>query len=606
MQEYRSQVAGDTVKVNVVERAEDLQAFRDFVRGNLRCLAVDSETTGLKIYHPDFRVRLVQFGNKHESYVIPVEYGGQFEEDARRALRGAQRIVLHNASFDLQVFDRRLGVRMEDLWSKTLDSRILAHLVDPRGPEEGGIGQRLEQVTAHYLDAEVAENVKTLMARLAKAHKTTKAKIWHLVNLDDPEYNLYAGMDTILAARLSAKLHPLVPPESRDLVPWEHEIAEICSYQDRQGFLLDVEYTQGLSERLTEEEQYWTDLARVSFGIESVNSTDQVADALERAGVTSFEHTPTGDRKVDKKLLDGLQKDDNEAANIARAVTQAKRTHKWRETWVDTFLANRDEHDRCHASINPLRARTARMSITGIPAQTLPSNDSMVRRCFLADEGHHPGSIDYQSQELRVLAYLSGDERMIQAFINGDDLHLLTARAAFGEHIGKEDVERDYGKTANFQKVYGGGAKSLARDLGIPYETAKKIHDGFDKMFPGVARLSKKLQAEARSKGYITTPVGRRLPVDPSRAYSALNYLVQSTSRDVTCRALLRLHREGFTQYLRLPVHDEVVASLPANKAKWGANKIGEIMAETMGPVFIGTDPKVGNRSWGSLYGAEV
>lgn len=608
MREYRAKVAGDEVKINVVERAEDLESFRDFVRGNLRCLAVDSETTGLKIYTPEFQVRLVQFGNRDEAYVIPVEYGGQFVEDVIRALHGIQRLVLHNASFDLQVFDQRLGVKMEDLWPKTTDTKIIGHLVDPRGQEEGGIGLKLENVTAHYIDREVAEGVKTLMARLAKAHKTTKAKIWPIVPIDDPDYNLYAGMDPILAARLSSTMYPLVPRVSKDLIPWEHEVAEVCSYLDRQGFLLDVDYTQGLSDTLRQSEQYWTDVARETYGIESVNATEQVADALQAAGVRNFERTANGNRKVDKKLLEKLIKaDEGDPASIAHAVTEAKRTHKWRETWVDTFLANRDEEDRCHASINPLRARTARMSITGIPAQTLPSSDAMIRRCFLADEGHKPGSIDYKSQELRVLAFLSGDRNMIQAFANGQDLHLLTARTAFGDHIQKEDVEREkYAKTANFQKVYGGGAKSLAGDLGIPLETAQAVHKGFDKAYPAVPKYSKKLQAEARSKGYITTPTGRRLPVDSGKEYSALNYMVQSTSRDVTCRGLLKLHRAGFTPYLRLPVHDEVVASLPAKHAEWGANQIGELMKETMGSVEIGTDPEVGIRSWGSLYGAEV
>ena len=123
-------------------------------------------------------------------------------------------------------------------------------------------------------------------------------------------------------------------------------------------------------------------------------------------------------------------------------------------------------------------------------------------------------------------------------------------------------------------------------------------------------KLSKRLQREAIRNGYITTPFidglgGRRLPVDPSRAYSALNYLIQSSSRDVTCRALLRLHDAGFTPYLRLPIHDEILASVPAEKAEWGAARIGELMTEQMGDVTIGTDPEVGGRSWGSLYKAD-
>lgn len=601
MQRYALKVAGQPVTINRVENTEDLEGFRNFVRRNLKALAVDSEATGLDMYSEAFRLRLVQFGTPNEAFVIPVEHGGQFVEDTRRALRGAERLVFQNGGFDLQVFDRHLGVKMEDLWSKVTDTRILAHLVDPRGQEEGGIGHGLEQLTRHYISKDIAENVKGLMTKLAKEHKTTKNKIWSLIDLDHPEYNIYAGMDSILAARLSSKLYPLVPGTARKLIPFEHKVAEICSYMERTGFLLDVEYTEGLSKQLKEEEDHHTEIAR-RLGCENVNSTEQVADVLESMGVRITERTPSGKRKVDKVLLDKLSKEGNE---LAIAVKEAKKARKWRTTWVDGFLANRDSDNRCHANIQSLRARTARMSITGIPAQTLPSGDWMIRRCFLADEGHSIASVDYQAQELRVLAALSGDRTMIQAFKDDADLHLLTARAAFGEHIQKDDTERKYGKVANFQKVYGGGAKSLAATLGIPLETSKMIHEGFDKAYPGVATLNRKLQNQAKRDGFITTPSGRRLPVDPDRAYSALNYMVQSTSRDVTCRGLVKLHEAGFTPYLRLVIHDEVLGSLPTAKAEWGAQKIGELMTEKIGPVVIGTDPEVFKRSWGSGYGSD-
>jgi DNA polymerase-1 len=158
---------------------------------------------------------------------------------------------------------------------------------------------------------------------------------------------------------------------------------------------------------------------------------------------------------------------------------------------------------------------------------------------------------------------------------------------------------------ANFLTVYGGGPKTLAQNANIDLLTARRVLDGFAKTYPGVTRYAKKLAIQAGRSGYITTPMGRRLPVDSARSYSALNYMIQSSSRDVTCRALIRLHEAGFTPYLRLPIHDEIVASLPEGKAEWGAREIGRLMAEQMGPVLIGTDPEVGKRSWGSLYGSE-
>ncbi|AUV62002.1 DNA polymerase [Mycobacterium phage SWU2] len=611
MLQYRHVVDREEVTINVVEREEDLDGFRDFIRRNITALGVDSETTGLDTYDDKFRCRLVQFGTATESFVVPVELGPRFEEDVRLALKGVNRLVLQNASYDLQVFDRTLGVPMESLWPKVTDTKILAHLIDPRGQEEGGTGHSLQELTRKYIDAEVADKVKTLMADLANARKgVTKDTIWKKIELFDPTYLLYAGMDPILAARLVRKLSPLVKVPG-ELVANEHRLAEVCSYMERTGFLLDVEYTEELALDLKVKESHFTEVA-LNFGCEKVNSTDNVADVLEEMGVRITGRTPSGKRQVNDDLLADLVKNGKaEVSEFSNAIIEAKKAGKWRKTWVDGFLKQKDSQNRCHASINPLRARTARMSITGIPAQTLPAGDWLIRRCFLADDGHRIASVDYQAQELRVLAALSKDPTMIQAFLNDEDLHLMTARAAWPDKdIDKDSPERKYAKVVNFGRVYGGGAKTVAAQTGLDLGMAQQVVAGFDKAYPEVQKLSQRLQKDALRNGYITTPFidglgGRRLPVDPQRAYSALNYLIQSSSRDVTCRALLRLHDAGFTPYMRLPIHDEILLSLPAQQAVWGAERVGEIMTEQMGPVTIGTDPEVGQRSWGSLYGAD-
>ncbi|AEV52111.1 DNA polymerase I [Rhodococcus phage RGL3] len=590
-------VNGQQVQINVVEHEDDLDGFRDFVRANLNCLGADTETTGLDIYSDEFQLRVAQFGTSTESWVIPVERGGQFADDVVRTLKGVKTLVFQNASYDLQVIEQCLGLTLESMWHKVIDTKILAHLVDPRGREEGGSGHSLEDLTRKYIDPAVADGVKSSMRDMAKELKTTKDKVWKVVEYENETYRLYAGMDPILAHRLYTKLWPMVPSSARPLIDYEHDVACVCSIMERTGFLLDVEYSEKLSTQLLEERDHHTETAK-ALGCGNVNSTDQVADALEAFGVKIIGRTPSGKRKVDKvflaELVNGPQ---GPARDLATAVVEAKRAGKWEKTWVRAFLDKRDSNDRCHAAINPLRARTGRMSITGIPAQTLPSGDWMIRRCFVADEGHRIASIDYQTQELRVLAALSGDQVMVEAFAEEKDLHQITADAA--------GVGRKIGKMANFLTVYGGGPGALAEQAGIDLGTAKHVLKAFGQAYPKVGAFSRKLQSQAARNGYITTPSGRRLPVDPSRAYSALNYMVQSTSRDVTCRALLKLHEAGFTPYLRLPIHDEVVASVPEAKAEWGAGEIAKLMAEQMGPVFIGTDPEVGMRSWGSMYGAD-
>lgn len=594
MIELKHKVGDDEVTVNVVEFPEDLDGFRNFIRSH-RSLAVDTETTGLDIYSDTFACRLVQFGTQDEAWILPVELSDKLVHEARQALEVVEKIVMQNASYDLQVLDRCFDIEMEELWPKVLDTQILAKLVDPRPYEAGGFGHSLENLIREFIDPELAENVKGLMTKLAKEHKTTKARIWELIDLFHPEYLTYAGMDTIFTARVCSKLAKLLPDVSRPLVPYEHKISEICSYIDRRGFLLDVEYAQALSDKWEGERLVWEAIAFSDYGVESVNSADDVAEALEEMGVTGINRSDkTGLRLVDKELLNRLIDEGNP---LAQLVSEAKKLGKWRKTWVQKFLDEADSMDRCHTFINPLQARTSRMSITGIPAQTLPASDSIVRRCFIAEEDHVITSVDYQTQELRVLAALSGDKTMIEAFEASADLHQITADAS--------QVSRKVGKMANFLTVYGGGPKTLAEQAHIDFTTAKRVLDGFARTYPGVSQYAKKLAAQAGRQGYIVTPVGRRLPVDSSRSYSALNYMIQSSSRDVTCRALIRLHEAGFTPYLRLPIHDEIVASVPAEKAEWGASEIARLMAEKMGPVLIGTDPEVGLRSWGSLYGAD-
>ena len=594
MIELRHEVEGDLVTINVVEIAEDLDGFRDFIRAH-KCLAVDTETTGLDIYSDTFECRLVQFGTQSESWILPVELmGDRAYEEVRSALDYLDKIVMQNASYDLQVLDRCFGIKMEELWPKVLDTQILAKLVDPRPFEAGGFGHSLEDLIREFISKDQAENVKGLMTKLAKEHKTTKALIWSTIDLFHPEYLTYAGMDTVFTSRVCSSLAKLLPDVSRPLVPYEHKVAEICSYIDRKGFLLDVEYAQELSERWETERLAWEAIAFTEYGVDKVNSTEDVAEALEEMGVVITGRTETGKRQVDKALLHSLIEEGNE---LAALVEEAKKLGKWNKTWVRKFLDARDADSRCHTFINPLQARTSRMSITGIPAQTLPASDSLVRRCFVAEPGHSICSVDYQTQELRVLAALSGDRTMIEAFENQADLHQITADAS--------QVSRKVGKMANFLTVYGGGPKTLAEQAAVDFPTARRVLDGFAKTYPGVAQYSKRLAAQAARQGHIITPMGRRLPVDSSRSYSALNYMIQSSSRDVTCRALIRLHEAGFTPYIRLPIHDEIVASIPEDKAGWGAAEIGRLMAEQMGPVLIGTDPEIGKRSWGSLYGAD-
>lgn len=598
MRTHKLRLAGRTVIGHVAESEDDLPAFADWARRH-RELGFDTETTGLDVYKPGFRLRTCQFSTGTESWLLPVERHPRIAWYAATTLRWAERLYVHNASFDLQVADRHLGVPLRELWEKTTDTSILSRLVDSRSRKEGGTGHSLEELVGTYIDPVAAEEIKGSVTREAKRLRLKKAEYFERVPLEDEIFQMYALMDPVLAWALAKVLDRRIPPSARRLIGYEHTIARICSEISRNGFLLDLEYTKELSNRLRAEEREWLDIIRHEVGQTEVidphafnpNSADQVAAALRVMGFTEFKKTPTGKDKVDDDLLAEL---DSKGVLFAKALRHYKKCGKWASTWPESFLANVDDSGRCHAWINTMQARTGRMSITGIPAQTLPSGEWMVRRCFIADEGHVIVSVDYAAQELRMAAALSGDARMRRAFEAGEDLHQITADAA--------GVPRKVGKMANFLTCYGGGWKALVEQAKVSPAVAKKVIKGFNETYPGVAKLADKLSKQARRDGYIETVTGRRLYVDPQRAYSAINYAIQSASRDVTASGLIKCDKAGLTPYLRLPIHDEVVASLPLKQANDMAKEIGECLRTRVMGVDFTTDPEVGGRSWGSLY----
>jgi DNA polymerase-1 len=439
----------------------------------------------------------------------------------------------------------------------------------------------------------VAQEVKGSMVQIARKYKTTKDKIWPIVELFDDDYNLYAGMDPILAYRLFHVTWPSVRARSKakGLFSWEHRLNHVTGLMERSGYLLDADYASMRVAELAAEEAKWLEEVR-RWGVENVNSNQQLITAFLGFGFKLTKKTKKGNLAMDAEVLDSIDHP------LAEAVKKATKAAKWRSTWFENALNGRDSQGRVHASINSIQARTARMSITGsVPAQTFPSGTGFVRHMFLADDGHVSVTIDFANMELRFLAAMSEDPVMVEAFLNGKDLHQITADAA--------GVPRKVGKMGNFLIVFGGGWKALMEQAHVSEEMARKTIDAFNSTYTWVDKLAKKLSGEAKRQGGIYTVTGRWLPVDRSRAYSALNYYIQSGSRDITARAILNLHAAGFTPWMRLPIHDEIVFSFPKDQAKELTREAARIMAFTIRDVLIPAEGEIGHRSWGSVLELE-
>lgn len=617
MRHFSGSLNGQAWDGYVVERPEDLLPFKRWVRRQAETrtpVAIDTETCGLKIYAwgPGF-LRLAQFGNETEAWALPIEHGSVFADAATWAVELLPDITGHNwAGFDALVCDEHLGVPLESTCAKVTDTQILAKLVDPRQQMEGGIGSGLKANSARYVDPAAPDTQDGLKA-VFKSLKLKIAEGFAKIPLDHATYLEYGLLDVILTSRLRPRLEAMLAKLGvpKNLSVYEHRVARICAQMVRAGLVLDEEYTTGLQSDLAYDADRYSEVA-LGYGVESVNSARQVSEALLGLGETLTEKTASGALKVDKAVLMALADLDRdwkpirsrEPNILADAVLRAKRAGKWRSAYADNFLDNVDANGRIHPNVQSMQARTFRMSVTQPAVQTLPSSDKMIRRALLADPGHVMVSVDFQAVELRVLAALADVKRMKAAIAAGEDLHSFTARLVFGE--GFTDKDRKVSKGIAFGKVYGGGAATVSRQTGAPLEAVQRAMAKYDQVYPEVGRAAKDWRIEAFNNRMVGISItGHRLPLDRDRSYAITNYLVQSTARDCLGQALIHMDEAGLVPFLRLPIHDEVLASVPKAEAEEVSRAIAKAMTFSLRGVPIEADAEIGKRSWGSLYGAD-
>jgi DNA polymerase-1 len=601
-------VAGEECRIYFPERRQDLVGFDAFLAQGDKVLGFDTETTGLDIFSPGFSSRLAQFGNTREAWVLRRDL---FADVIAKALRQDRHFVAHNAPYDALVVDQTLDVRLEEWSSRLFDTRILAHLLDPRTKGEGGAGLRLKELSAIYVDDTAPDTEQGLIA-VFRSLGLTKETGYAGIPIDNETYVRYAGLDVILATRLFYELAPLVKDLGlSDLSKFEHHLQGLIMILQRRGMLLDVDYIEDLRRDLAREaEQFQAVAAR--YGVGNVNSTAQIAEALVAMGETLTETTASGLLKVDKEVLMPLADLDREWERIgardynplADAVLRAKRASKWDTSYAKAFLDLRDANDRLHPSIGALQARTARMSVSRPPLQQLPSGDWKVRRAVVADPGHLMISSDYDQIELRVLAALADVKQMKKAIQDGVDLHGYTAELIYGPDYTK--FHRKLSKGTGFGKVYGGGAATLSRQTGADMDAVRHVIAEYDRVYPEIKKYAGKLQRRAEyGKKEVITVSGRHLPLDRDRLYAVLNYMIQSTARDILAQAIVDLFDAGLGDYLLLPIHDELLAQAPEKDAPEVAAEIGRIMSGMFYGVPLSSTGEVTGKNWGAAYGAD-
>ena len=282
--------------------------------------------------------------------------------------------------------------------------------------------------------------------------------------------------------------------------------------------------------------------------------------------------------------------------SLPKRVLEYREISKLKGTYVDALPALADAAGRVHSSFRQTVAATGRLSSSDPNLQNIPIRTAAgreIRRAFVAPPGRKLVVADYSQIELRILAHLSGDAALIKAFADGQDIHRITAAKVFGvAHELVSSEMRFAAKRINFGLLYGMGAFSLAKDLGVSNAEAKTFIDAYFGQFPGVRGCLDGVVAEARKNKEVATLFGRVRPIPEIAASNgavranaermALNAPFQGTAADIIKIAMIRLDaalpKAGLAARMVLQVHDELVLEAPAQEVEEASRLVREVM----------------------------
>ena len=376
----------------------------------------------------------------------------------------------------------------------------------------------------------------------------------------------------------------------------ELPLCAVLARMERRGFLVDgtalAAFGEDMADRLAALEQRIYEAAGEKFNI---NSPKQLGTVLfEKMQLPHGKKTKTG-WSTSADVLEKLRWQ----APIVADILQYRQYAKLKSTYADGLLKVIDPDGRIRTSFQMTVTATGRLSSTEPNLQNIPARTevgSRIRGMFVAAQGHVLVDADYSQVELRLLAHISGDEAMQQAFLSGEDFHTLTAAKVF--HVSPEEVTprmRSGAKAVNFGIVYGISAFSLAQDIGVSVAEAKEYMERYFDTYRGVKAYMEQVVETAHEQGYVETLMHRRreLPELKSSNFNmrsfgervALNMPIQGTAADIMKLAMVRverrLAREGLAAQLIMQVHDELIVECPEEEKE----KVEHLLTEEMSGV---------------------
>ncbi|MCI0399591.1 MAG: DNA polymerase I [Chloroflexi bacterium] len=513
--------------------------------------------------------------------------------------------IAHNAKYDYAVL-ARAGLEVAPLG---FDTMIAEWLCDPASRFLG-----LKDLAFHRLGVQMT-NIEEVIGRGKEKINFAEAPI--------DQAAPYAAADADMTLRLAHKLRPEISEKGLDrlLTGIEMPLVAVLAAMEKEGVGIDADFFRQMSKeldaRLVELERQIYDLAGGPFNI---NSTQQLSDTLFKKLKLPHEglrRTQSGHYSTAADVLDSLRLADE--TGIIACIVEYRELGKLKSTYVDALPAIINPRTgRIHTSYSQTGAITGRIASSGPNLQNIPIRTEVgqqIRRGFVARPGHVFLAADYSQVELRILAHVTGDEALVEAFRQEQDIHRATAAAVYS--VSLEAVtpnQRRFAKVVNFGLIYGMGAYRLARDSELTLAEAEQYIATYFARFPGIRLYLEETKQQARQKGYVETLLGRRryFPIFQTKGQinqqavaradrEAVNHPIQGTAADIIKIAMIRLHQalvDNYRARLILQVHDELVLEMPEEEVDEVRPVVVEIMCDAFSlDVPLKVETSVG-RNW--------
>jgi DNA polymerase-1 len=392
----------------------------------------------------------------------------------------------------------------------------------------------------------------------------------------------YAAEDAEVTLALHRALWPQIEAHAPLRAVYEDielPVAQVLFGMERTGVLIDrallEAHSRELANRIAALEREAHALAGRPFNLGSPKQIGEILFGEQKLPVVK--KTASGAPSTDEEVLEKLAED----FPLPKLLLEHRGLAKLKSTYCDKLPASADEDGRVHTTYGQAIAVTGRLSSSDPNLQNIPirtAEGRRIREAFIAPPGHRIVSADYSQIELRIMAHISEDAGLLDAFAKGEDIHRATASEVFGVPVGEVTSEqRRYAKVINFGLIYGMSAFGLAASLGIERDAARNYIDRYFMRYPGVAKYMESTRALAKRQGYVETVFGRRLwlpeinsPNGPRRGgaeRAAINAPMQGTAADLIKLAMIAVDRwlrdESLGSKLVMQVHDELVLEVP-------------------------------------------